>query len=425
MFIHKEIIFVISFVFLLSGLILILFILDFIKLKKNISQQKKRLVNNHFFFHAYEPIVYSLNQTNSAAQKEINKKEISVKFFQNFFFNFPDPLIILDSHFNITELNRQGQALIEENAVGRNIILAMRMSGLEELLKKLLLSKKFETGQLRTLGSPEQFFHAWASFFKRGKDNQILLRLYNSTNEKKFQSLQRDFLANASHELRTPITAILGCCETLLGVGKSDEKIRTKFMKIIKKESSRMRSLVEDLLLLLNIERVEHSYPSGNISINDLFIDLMQLVPKIYSVRNKLTFFKPLMKIDIPGDYNEIKQVMLNIIDNAVKYGSSKKAIEIRCRKKDSFIELVVIDFGKGIETNNIPLLTNRFFRVDESRSREMGSTGLGLSIVKHIISRHNGNLEIKSHPGAGSAFKVCLPLQKKINVEDYKTNVN
>ena len=424
MFIHKEIIFVIAFTFLLSALILLLFILDFIKFKKNISRQKKNLVNSYFFFHQYAPILYSLNQINSEIKKEIVKKEISVKFFQNFFFNFPDPLIIVDSNFNIVELNKQGQTLIEENAVGRNIILAMRMSGLEELLKKLLKSKKFEIGQLKTLDSPEQFFHAWASFFKRGNHNQVLLRLYDATNEKKFQSLQRDFLANASHELRTPIAAILGCCETLLGVGKSDEKIKDKFMRVIKKESSRMKSLVEDLLLLLNIERAEHSYPSGNISINELFEDLMQLAPKIYSIKHKLKFFEPSLKIDIPGDYNEIKQVMLNIIDNAVKYGSSRREIEIRCRKKDSLIELVVIDFGKGIENNSIPLLTNRFFRVDESRSRELGSTGLGLSIVKHIISRHNGNLEIKSQPGAGSTFKVSLPL-KKINVEDSKTYVN
>ena len=424
MFIHKEIIFVIAFAFLLSALILLLFILDFIKFKKNISRQKKNLVNSYFFFHQYAPILYSLNQINSEIKKEIVKKEISVKFFQNFFFNFPDPLIIVDSNFNIVELNKQGQTLIEENAVGRNIILAMRMSGLEELLKKLLKSKKFEIGQLKTLDSPEQFFHAWASFFKRGNQNQVLLRLYDATNEKKFQSLQRDFLANASHELRTPIAAILGCCETLLGVGKSDEKIKDKFMRVIKKESSRMKSLVEDLLLLLNIERAEHSYPSGNISINELFEDLMQLAPKIYSIKHKLKFFEPSLKIDIPGDYNEIKQVMLNIIDNAVKYGSSKREIVIKCRKKDSFIELVVIDFGKGIENNSIPLLTNRFFRVDESRSRELGSTGLGLSIVKHIISRHNGNLEIKSQPGAGSTFKVSLPL-KKINVEDSKTYVN
>ena len=266
---------------------------DFIKFKKNISRQKKNLVNSYFFFHQYAPILYSLNQINSEIKKEIVKKEISVKFFQNFFFNFPDPLIIVDSNFNIVELNKQGQTLIEENAVGRNIILAMRMSGLEELLKKLLKSKKFEIGQLKTLDSPEQFFHAWASFFKRGNHNQVLLRLYDATNEKKFQSLQRDFLANASHELRTPIAAILGCCETLLGVGKSDEKIKDKFMRVIKKESSRMKSLVEDLLLLLNIERAEHSYPSGNISINELFEDLMQLAPKIYSIKHKLKFFEP------------------------------------------------------------------------------------------------------------------------------------
>ena len=143
MFIHKEIIFVIAFTFLLSALILLLFILDFIKFKKNISRQKKNLVNSYFFFHQYAPILYSLNQINSEIKKEIVKKEISVKFFQNFFFNFPDPLIIVDSNFNIVELNKQGQTLIEENAVGRNIILAMRMSGLEELLKKLLKSNVY------------------------------------------------------------------------------------------------------------------------------------------------------------------------------------------------------------------------------------------------------------------------------------------
>ncbi len=419
MFVHKEIIFVLAFIFLLLGVLLTLFILDFLKLKNNFSQLGQTQKNKFFFFHQYEPIVYSLNQMQNFSEQKIKKKETSIKFFQNFFFFFPDPLIIIDSQHKIVELNKSANELIDSESVGRNILLTVRMNGLEELLKKLSRNKSFEIGQLKTLDSPEKYFNAWASFFKRGNSKQILLRLYNSTGERKFQALQRDFLANASHELRTPISAIIGFCETLLGSGKSDVKIREKFLKSIKGESTRMKSLVNDLLSLLSIERIEHSYPRGKINVNELFGDLNQLISKTSAYKkNKIKFFKPSLNLDIPGEYNEIKQVMLNIIDNALKYGLSNKEIEVKFRKKTDYIELEVTDYGQGIDRQNLPLLTNRFFRVDNSRSRNMDSTGLGLSIVKHIINRHNGTLKISSDIGKGSTFLVSLPAKLNYSVE-------
>ena len=418
MFIHKEIIFVLTFVLILLGMMLILFLLDFFKFRKIISEYQQNLKNSFFFFHQYEPIVYSLNQIHNLSQQEIKKKEATLKFFQNFFFNFPDPLIIINSQYEIIELNKSAFELIDKESIGRNIYLASRMYGLEELLKKLFKSKEFGIGQLRTLDPPEKFFNAWASFFRRGKDNQILLRLYNSTGEEKFQSLQRDFVANASHELRTPISAIIGCCETLLGVGKSDNEIRKKFLKTIKNESVRMKSLVDDLLSLLHIERVEHSYPDGQINVKELFDDIEQLISKTNPYKkNKIKFYRPILNLNIPGDYNEIKQVMLNIIDNALKYGISEKKIDVKMSKKSDLVEFSVTDYGHGIDQKNIPLLTNRFYRVDDSRSRHAGSTGLGLSIVKHIINRHNGMLDITSEIGEGSTFKVILPSEQNLDV--------
>ena len=138
--------------------------------------------------------------------------------------------------------------------------------------------------------------------------------------------------------------------------------------------------------------------------------DVIDISSGLIKNKNLIKSNIPSRKISIIGDYNELKQVFINIVDNALKYGASKKPIEIKVQAKKDFAFVVVRDFGKGINEADIPMLTNRFYRVDSSRSRDLGSTGLGLSIVKHILSRHKTELEIESRANEGSTFSIKFP---------------
>ena len=156
-------------------------------------------------------------------------------------------------------------------------MLAFPIYGLNDLIKKVRSENQNHSSELRVTDEKDIIFNAWATVFKKQEQQLIFIRLYNITSEKKFQILQNEFVANASHELRTPISSIQGYCETLLGVGKNDPKIRNKFLRIIQKEIYRMKALVDDMLSLFKIERFEHEIPETNFDIKLLLDDLEQI----------------------------------------------------------------------------------------------------------------------------------------------------
>ena len=205
---------------------------------------------------------------------------------------------------------------------------------------------------------------------------------------------------------------MVGYCETLLGIGKKDDKVRTKFLKILKKESLRMSSLVSDLLSLTRIERIEHTKPEDIVNLNKLLNEIQDSYSSSFKDKKILKLIMSSKEIETIGDYNELKQVFINIIDNAIKYSDSKSPIELKVKPNNELINISIKDFGKGINESDIPMLTNRFYRVDSTRSRDLGSTGLGLSIVKHILNRHQSELIIKSKINEGSEFSFKLPIK-------------
>ena len=337
--------------------------------------------------------------------------KLQLLFYDKFFNSFPDPLFIIDEKNNIVELNQRSKNLIDEEAVGKNINSVLRIPNLGALIETSLFTKKPQKSTLSLIFPTEIIYDVWVSgSSKVGGRKLNFIRLYDCTSENKAKELQTEFIANVSHELKTPISAISGYCETLLGVGKDDDEVREKFLNILKNESSRMASLVNDLLSLTRIERIEHSPPDDTIEIVGLLKDSINVSNMSYPKSKKIKSFKfPQKKIMIIGDYNELKQVFINIIDNAIKYGAGSKLPEVKLLDNKDNVKIIVRDFGLGIEPQNIPMLTNRFYRVDSSRSRDLGSTGLGLSIVKHILNRHKAEFEIKSKVNEGSSFIVNL----------------
>ncbi|MCA0304915.1 MAG: PAS domain-containing sensor histidine kinase, partial [Proteobacteria bacterium] len=225
--------------------------------------------------------------------------------------------------------------------------------------------------------------------------------------------MRADFVANASHELKTPIAGLAGFIETLRGPARDDVAARDRFLAIMAEQAERMRRLVDDLLMLSRIEQHEHARPEGAVDLVPVLksvLDLLQLKARDREVALQLRLAPGLPRA--LGDADELTIVFQNLVDNAIKYTRPGTAVKIAAGPAgEGRVAVAVADEGEGIAAAHLPRLTERFYRVDAARSRQLGGTGLGLAIVKHVVNRHRGRLDIQSSPGRGSTFTVLLPV--------------
>jgi len=231
------------------------------------------------------------------------------------------------------------------------------------------------------------------------------------------EAMRRDFVANVSHELRSPLTALTGFIETLRGAARDDAAARERFLAIMEREAGRMNRLVRDLLHLSRVEAEERVRPTTRIALVDVLkAPMASLRPLAEASGVRLVLEGEEVPSTLPGDADQLVQVFQNLIENAVKYGGAGGVVTVRLSPdrlpKAAAVRVDVIDRGEGIDEVHLPRLTERFYRVDSHRAREKGGTGLGLAIVKHIIQRHRGRLHVQSRKGEGSTFSVILPLE-------------
>ena len=216
------------------------------------------------------------------------------------------------------------------------------------------------------------------------------------------EQMRADFVANAGHELKTPLASLVGFIETLLGAARDDTVARERFLGIMRGEAGRMSRLVDDLLSLSRIELNEHVAPTSRVALGPLIeqvADALELRAADRGMTLSLTFPEDLP--DVYGDEDELAQVFQNLIDNAIKYGKPQTGITVEAQYRPTarpgatnpLVRIAVTDRGDGIPNEHLSRLTERFYRVDTARSRELGGTGLGLAIVKHILNRHRGRL--------------------------------
>ena len=249
-------------------------------------------------------------------------------------------------------------------------------------------------------------------FYGKGwKRRGLIVVLHNITNIRRLEQIRSDFIANVSHELKTPVTSVKGFAETLLSNEVKDEETRTYFLQIIYDESERIDRLIHDLLQLSRIEK--HEMPL-NITSVDVISLLHRIAATLQKEIEKKNLNLQLPKIDQPIfvdlDVDRFSQVILNLLANAVNYSNEFGNIKVGVVfSKDEFI-LAVSDDGIGIPKNTMSRVFERFYRVDKARSRHSGGTGLGLSIVKHLVELHNGRIDVESIEGEGSTFTVIVP---------------
>lgn len=264
-----------------------------------------------------------------------------------------------------------------------------------------------------------------------GQPVQVVLEFQETTLIRRSESMRSEFVANVSHELRSPLATLIGFIETLKEDGE-DTDTRERFLDIMEGESQRMRRLIDDLLSLTNVELHEHERPRARLSIKDLLEEVIDsLTPRARAQGLEIHFSTPADLPDTMGERDQLIQVFHNLLTNAIKYGADGTRVEIVAETManglpdgGASIEVSVRDFGQGIEPEHLPRLTERFYRVDKGRSRAMGGTGLGLAIVKHIVNRHRGRFHVESELGHGSVFKVRLPVYREEAQGKMETNL-
>ncbi|WP_067730535.1 two-component system histidine kinase PnpS [Oceanobacillus damuensis] len=247
-------------------------------------------------------------------------------------------------------------------------------------------------------------------FNERNMLKGAVLVLYDITELKKLEKTRKDFVANVSHELKTPITSIKGFSETLLDSGLNNEETTKEFLTIIYNESHRLQLLIDDLLSLSRLEKDDFRLVLNKVKVKELIEEVIPAL-KHKAEKKGLVFTVDadedmIMKVD----KERIKQVIINLLDNAIHYTPGNGSIELYLGHVKDYIHIKVADSGIGIEQNALPRIFERFYRVDKARSRNTGGTGLGLAIVKHIVEVHDGKIEVESEVNQGTTVHVYLP---------------
>jgi two-component system phosphate regulon sensor histidine kinase PhoR len=304
--------------------------------------------------------------------------------------------------------------LIDSNPEGKKPLEAIRNTAVDEMIERIIKGEQQLATEEIVINMPEEKVLKvnGVPIMSNNRLEGAILVFHDITELRRLEKIRQDFVANVSHELRTPISSIKGYAETLLDGALKDKINAKEFISIIYQDANRLASLINDLLDLSKIE-------SGKLKMSFTALDPVSLITKgVMVIANQAKAKSIIVKIDLPKDLPKIKadetrfiQIMVNLLDNAIKYSSEGATATISAKLADDALQIDISDTGIGISEEDLPRIFERFYRVDKARSRELGGTGLGLSIVKHIVSAHSGQVWVKSEPGHGSTFSFTIPL--------------
>jgi two-component system phosphate regulon sensor histidine kinase PhoR len=344
--------------------------------------------------------------------------------------SLPDPTILLDADGRVVTLNSSAVSIAPALKQGEPATLALRIPEVLETVRRVAISRKPERAEFAERVPPERWFEVYVTPVpaRDGRGGRrspwLLLTFRDLTPIRRVEEMRVDFVANASHELRTPLAALSGFIETLKGPARNDTAARERFLDIMEAQAKRMARLIDDLLSLSRIELAAHVRPETPVELVPIVrqvVDALQMLARDRGVT--VTIKAPKQPLIVSGDRDELTRVFENLIENALKYGASGKRVEITLSRAFNVgggeeALVAVRDYGPGIPAEHLPRLTERFYRVDITESREQGGTGLGLALVKHIMNRHRGRLTIESRPGEGATFTVRLPMSTATSLD-------
>lgn len=318
-----------------------------------------------------------------------------------------EPALIIEGGRTVAA-NEAARLLLGHHIEDADVRLAIRHP---EALKTIQSAKTADVGVVG-IGSADR---PWILSVRPIEGGMTLVRLVDQSAGRAAERMRVDFVANASHELRTPLATIAGYAETLADGGDVDEETRRRFGSVIQSEARRMLRIIEDLMSLSRIEADRFLAPRDAVDL----AEVARLAAEHAAPFAETRGCRIEVKIEpglpqMPGDFGQLLQAADNLLGNAVRYGCNQDnaAVGMELKREGDRALMIVRDQGDGISAEHLPRLTERFYRVDEARSRDSGGTGLGLAIVKHIVERHRGRLSIESEVGKGTAVQIALPLE-------------
>ncbi|SFT68905.1 sensor histidine kinase [Sedimentitalea nanhaiensis] len=334
----------------------------------------------------------------------------------------PLPALVVESGEWIVAANPEAKRLLGAGIVGRHFANVLRQPPVIAAIEATLQDhQEHQARHMVSTGAqdtPMEVTCRHIAALGPAYPSAVVVSFQDRADVEQAGQMRRDFVANVSHELRTPLTALIGFIETLRGAARDDEAARDRFLNIMEGEAGRMNRLVGDLLSLSRVEAEERVRPTNQIDLAGLLTStLTSMTPLADNNKVNLTLVAPDPPVQISGDADQLRQVFTNLIENAIKYGGSGGHVTVELREIDrdpvlraAALDVRVIDQGPGIDSVHLPRLTERFYRADNHRSRQLGGTGLGLAIAKHIVNRHRGRLKVDSEKGNGATFSVILP---------------
>ena len=288
----------------------------------------------------------------------------------------------------------------------------IRDAGLFEMLSAVVRTGQSMKHHLKMTSDKERSFEVQAGPLEMPSGRGAIAILYDTTDLERLEQVRKDFVANVSHEMRTPLAGIIGYSETLLDGALEDQDNNRRFLQIIHSSAIRLNSIASDLLVLSELESNVEPAEAGRIPVRDVVESALAIVENEASARGVTLIREEIQDVQVMGSRLRLEQAVLNLVANAIKFNRPGGEVRLRAvAGLDGDVSITISDTGVGIPSQDLPRIFERFYRVDKGRSRQVGGTGLGLTIVKHVIERMNGTIEVQSQLRYGSTFTVRLPL--------------
>ncbi len=390
---------------------------DIAKWVRNLSRGDLGIRLRSFYPNEIGTLAQAVNDMAAQLKQRIDTILIQRNEMEAVLSSISEGIVAVDREEKIIRMNNAAASILGCSAtatLGRSIQEVVRSTLIHKLVREAMEKHEPAEIQITLAGDGERHLNVRATMLQdeAGAEAGVVLALNDITAIKRLERVRKDFVANVSHEIKTPITAIKGFVETLQEGGIDDPAESARFLSIIGRQVTRLDAIIEDLLIL---SRLEQEPDRGTLrleksSLNDVVVSALQACEVMAKEK----------EINLRDDFKEelflrmdpalLEHALVNLLDNAIKYSDKGKDVRIEAGRIENEAVISVIDEGCGIPKEHLPRIFERFYRVDKARSRESGGTGLGLAIAKHIVQAHSGWISVESVPGKGSTFTIHLP---------------
>ncbi|HAI30323.1 MAG TPA: two-component sensor histidine kinase, partial [Thalassospira sp.] len=383
----------------------------------DLRDQYKGTPPQHISFSAASELSSLYTQIAAAFRDRIALLEAQTSTDAEILDHLPNPVVMVNRQRVVTGFNRAANGLFHNLETGRDLTRFIRDPILLDAFDDVANNRETMKHAEFVLASDahRHFDVLTARLPAAAGDRNFVLTFSDLTELRKLEQMRADFATDAGHELRTPLSVLLGFIETLEGPAKDDPDALNQFLPVMRDQAQRMQHLIEDLLSLARIELNEHTPPSENCNVGKIIGKVAEsLAMKAQDKGMNIRVTSTLDDTDMVGEEKELTQVFVNLVENAIKYGHTNSDVEVSISlaqnppgalarfRHDRIMAVAIRDHSDGIAREHLPRLTERFYRVDTARSRAVGGTGLGLAIVKHLVQRHRGTMQIESEQGVG-----------------------